>query len=258
MIKGLHRTAAMAILGVSAISFAAIIATMSDAPAQAKKEVPLALDGPASQSPWKRYNGWPARDMSKFNTLANLASPSAPKEPRKLSEPITGDALAKLYLDITRKYYGHEQKVAIVDDYIAHEWSFIPHFYRDFYVFQYATSFTAAEALSAKAATSTKAQNDISCILIWTQGGTSHHDTFDPKPQARAAVRGEFNVIDTPISGVKFTEVCPNFARSVGEYGLLPRIEKRNTIELERKRCVRKSKRLGSEQSFERRLEQHS
>jgi len=65
-------------------------------------------------------------------------------------EPITGDALSKLYLGITRKYYGHDQKIAVVDDYIAHEWSFIPHFYRDFYVFQYATSFTAAEALSAK------------------------------------------------------------------------------------------------------------
>jgi len=65
-------------------------------------------------------------------------------------EPITGDALAKLYLDITRTYYGHDQGVTVVDDYIAHEWSYIPHFYRDFYVFQYATSFTAAEALSAK------------------------------------------------------------------------------------------------------------
>jgi oligoendopeptidase F len=65
-------------------------------------------------------------------------------------QPITGDALAKLYLDITKRYYGHDQKILIVDDYIAHEWSFIPHFYRDFYVFQYATSFTAAEALSAK------------------------------------------------------------------------------------------------------------
>ncbi len=64
--------------------------------------------------------------------------------------PITGDALAKLYLEITRRYYGHEQGVAIVDDYIAHEWSFIPHFYRDFYVFQYATSFTASEALAQK------------------------------------------------------------------------------------------------------------
>ena len=34
-------------------------------------------------------------------------------------EPITGDALAKLYLDITQKYYGHDQGVCIVDDYIA-------------------------------------------------------------------------------------------------------------------------------------------
>jgi sulfur-oxidizing protein SoxA len=92
MIKGLHRTAAMAILGASVLGFAAVIGTMSDAPAQAKKDVPLVLDGPASQTPWKRYNGWPARDMSKFNTLANLASPPAPKEPRKLSALITGDA----------------------------------------------------------------------------------------------------------------------------------------------------------------------
>ena len=65
-------------------------------------------------------------------------------------EPITGDAMAKLYLEITRKYYGHDQKICIVDDYIANEWSYIPHFYRDFYVFQYATSFTASEALAQK------------------------------------------------------------------------------------------------------------
>ena len=65
-------------------------------------------------------------------------------------QPITGDALAKLYFDITKRYYGHEHGVTVVDDYIAHEWSYIPHFYRDFYVFQYATSFTAAEALASK------------------------------------------------------------------------------------------------------------
>ena len=65
-------------------------------------------------------------------------------------EPITGDALAKLYTEITKKYYGHDQGVCIVDDYIAHEWAFIPHFYRNFYVFQYATSFTASAALSEK------------------------------------------------------------------------------------------------------------
>jgi oligoendopeptidase F len=80
-------------------------------------------------------------------------------------QPITGDTLAKLYMDITKRYYGHDQKVTVVDDYIAHEWSFIPHFYRDFYVFQYATSFTAAEALSAK-------------VLSGDQSATKRYLTF--------------------------------------------------------------------------------
>ena len=65
-------------------------------------------------------------------------------------EPLTGDALSKLYAGITRKYYGHDKGVCIVDDDIQHEWAFIPHFYRNFYVFQYATSFTASAALSEK------------------------------------------------------------------------------------------------------------
>jgi oligoendopeptidase F len=64
-------------------------------------------------------------------------------------EPVTGESLDQLYLGITRRYYGHDAGICHVDDVIAHEWSFIPHFYREFYVYQYATSFTAAEALSA-------------------------------------------------------------------------------------------------------------
>jgi oligoendopeptidase F len=68
-------------------------------------------------------------------------------------QPVTGDTLSRLYMDITKKYYGHDKGVAVVDDYIAHEWSYIPHFYRDFYVFQYATSFTASEALAQKVKT---------------------------------------------------------------------------------------------------------
>ncbi len=65
-------------------------------------------------------------------------------------QPITGEALSKLYGDITRRYYGHDQGICVVDDYVAHEWSYIPHFYRDYYVYQYATSFTASTALSEK------------------------------------------------------------------------------------------------------------
>ncbi len=65
-------------------------------------------------------------------------------------QPLTGDALDKIYGDIVKKYYGNDQGVCIVDDYVAHEWAFIPHFYNDYYVFQYATSFTASAALSEK------------------------------------------------------------------------------------------------------------
>jgi oligoendopeptidase F len=65
-------------------------------------------------------------------------------------ESLTGDVLDKLYLDIARKYYGHDAGICTVDDEIKAEWSYSPHFYYDFYVFQYATSFTASSALSEK------------------------------------------------------------------------------------------------------------
>ena len=65
-------------------------------------------------------------------------------------EPLTGDALDKLYMDIVKRYYGNDQGVCIVDEPIKHEWAYIPHFYRNYYVYQYATSFTASAALSEK------------------------------------------------------------------------------------------------------------
>jgi oligoendopeptidase F len=71
-------------------------------------------------------------------------------EAAEKGEALTGEAFDTLYAEITKKYYGHDQAVCIVDDYVGYEWSFIPHFYRNFYVFQYATSFTAAEALAEK------------------------------------------------------------------------------------------------------------
>jgi hypothetical protein len=66
-----------------------------------------------------------------------------------------------------------------------------------------------------------KPASDTNCILIWAQGGTSHHDTFDPKPNAPVSVKGEFGVIDTAIPGVKFTEVCPTFAKEAKRFALL-------------------------------------
>jgi oligoendopeptidase F len=63
---------------------------------------------------------------------------------------ITGDLLNSLYRDIANEYYGHEQRICIVDDEIKAEWAYIPHFFYNFYVYQYATSYTASTALAEK------------------------------------------------------------------------------------------------------------
>jgi len=71
-------------------------------------------------------------------------------EKAERGEPLTGDVLTALYGDILKKYYGHEKGVCHIDDLYAVEWAYIPHFYYDFYVYQYSTSFTASTALAEK------------------------------------------------------------------------------------------------------------
>ncbi len=65
-------------------------------------------------------------------------------------EPLTGDVLSKLYGDIIRRYYGADKGVCQIDDLYSVEWAYIPHFYYNFYVYQYATSFTASTDLSQR------------------------------------------------------------------------------------------------------------
>ncbi len=69
---------------------------------------------------------------------------------------------------------------------------------------------------------------DRNCILIWTRGGTSHHDTLDPKPEAAADVRGEFGVIDTAVPGVQFTDQMPTFAKELNRFSVLRSLNPRN------------------------------
>jgi len=60
---------------------------------------------------------------------------------------ITADYLCETYKDINKLYYGPNM---VVDDEIGMEWARIPHFYYNYYVFQYATGYSAAVALSEK------------------------------------------------------------------------------------------------------------
>ena len=62
-------------------------------------------------------------------------------------ESLNADNLSNLYLELNKKYYGDE---IVSDDEIAYEWARIPHFYYNFYVYQYATSYCAAYSVAHK------------------------------------------------------------------------------------------------------------
>jgi len=63
---------------------------------------------------------------------------------------LTGAKLTNIYLELLKRYHGHDQGVVTIDDLYGIEWAYIPHFYYDFYVFQYATSIAAASDLATK------------------------------------------------------------------------------------------------------------
>ncbi|MBE2975517.1 oligoendopeptidase F [Priestia megaterium] len=60
-------------------------------------------------------------------------------------EPLTPELLTKLYYDLNKKYFGDN---LVIDEELGLEWARIPHFYYNYYVYQYATGFSAAAALS--------------------------------------------------------------------------------------------------------------
>tara|TARA_R110002110_G_scaffold140729_2_gene328227 strand:+ start:344 stop:2215 length:1872 start_codon:yes stop_codon:yes gene_type:complete len=65
-------------------------------------------------------------------------------------EALSGKKITEIYADLLKRYHGHDQGVVLIDDLYANEWMFVPHFYSNMYVFQYATSKTAGTALYEK------------------------------------------------------------------------------------------------------------
>src|SRR4249920_909931 len=62
---------------------------------------------------------------------------------------------------------------------------------------------------------------NVNCILIWLDGGPSHYETFDPKPDAPSEIRGEFKAISTSVPGVQFSEVVPNLAKAADKLTII-------------------------------------
>src|SRR5436190_17010256 len=62
---------------------------------------------------------------------------------------------------------------------------------------------------------------DISCILVWQSGGSSHLDTFDMKPDAPKEIRGEFKPIPTNVPGIQICEHLPYTAKQADKFTIL-------------------------------------
>jgi oligoendopeptidase F len=85
-------------------------------------------------------------------------------------ESLTADVLCKVYHDLNVKYYGPDM---VVDELLDMEWSRIPHFYTSFYVYKYATGFSAATAIAHKI--TQEGQSAIDKYLEFLQSGGSDY-----------------------------------------------------------------------------------
>jgi oligoendopeptidase F len=62
-------------------------------------------------------------------------------------DTLSADRFTKIYSELQRAYHGHDEGILTIDDAYAVEWAYIPHFYYNFYVYQYATSVAASSLL---------------------------------------------------------------------------------------------------------------
>lgn len=70
----------------------------------------------------------------------------------------------------------------------------------------------AGASAAASAIAPKPSGKNINCILVWLDGGPSHYETFDPKPEAPSGIRGDFKAISTKVPGIQFSECVPNLA----------------------------------------------
>ncbi len=91
-----------------------------------------------------------------------------------------------------------------------------------------ALGLSVPELLRSKARAATSGSRDVSCILLWLQGGISQIDSFDPKPEAPREIRGEFATIATNVPGISLAETLPALARHQDKFSILRSLNPRN------------------------------
>src|SRR5260221_7597683 len=80
---------------------------------------------------------------------------------------------------------------------------------------------TLGDLFALRAAGAASGKREVSCILLWLTGGPSQYETWDPKPDAPAEIRGPYAAIETNVSGIRISELLPQLARRADRYAIL-------------------------------------
>ena len=88
-------------------------------------------------------------------------------------QPLTGARMSEMYLEIVRRYHGHDQGVMNIADQIGMEFAYIPHFYFNYYVFQYATSQVQSDYFAGQIMAGEADAVD-NLIAVLSAGGSDH------------------------------------------------------------------------------------
>ncbi len=116
-------------------------------------------------------------------------------------QPLTGEGLSATYLEILKRYYGDKEGVTHISDRDGAEWSYVPHFYYNFYVYQYATSIAAASQFSADILAKKPGALDRYLTLL-SAGGSS--DPYDLLKTAGIdmATPAPYDAVATQMNGI--------------------------------------------------------
>jgi hypothetical protein len=81
----------------------------------------------------------------------------------------------------------------------------------------------------AAAASGKASPEDVRCIFIWLDGGPTHHESFDPKPDAASGIRGDYGTVKTSIPGVHFSDCIPRLAKAADKFTVVRSICHKDT-----------------------------
>ncbi len=99
-------------------------------------------------------------------------------EEAEAGKPLSGARMTEIYCGLLKKYHGEAQGVMKIDPTYCTEWAFIPHFYRDFYVYQYATSITGAALLAERIQSGDPKERDVFINLLKAGGSAPPYELY--------------------------------------------------------------------------------